>query len=72
MLGVPHIQGPCDCTVDHLSPNALCWVEEVHLLPPLTEEHLTLMGTPLLVRSWATSIDAGATEGVGRGSSWCL
>ena len=40
--------------------------------PPLTEECWTLMGTPPPVRSWAGSINAGATEGVRRGSGWHL
>ena len=72
MLGLPPIQGMCDHAVNHLSPSALSWVEEAHLLPPLTGEHRTLMGTPLQVRPWATGIDRGDAEGVERRSGWHL
>ena len=72
VLGSPPIQGLHNCTANHLSPSALWWVEEARLLPPLTEEHQTPMGTPLQVRPRATSVDAEAADGVGRRSSWWL
>ena len=72
LLGPPHMQGLHDHVAGHPSPRALCWVEGACLLPPLTEEHWTPMGTPQPVSSQAGNVNAGATEGVGRGSGWCL
>ena len=57
---------------DHLSLRVLLLAGEVHLLPHQTGEHRTLMVTPLQVRLQAISTITGATEGVGRRSSWLL
>ena len=64
------ILGQCDYAEGHQRPSALQLVEGVCPLPPQTGECQTLMGTPLRVRPWATSIGAEATEGVGRGNGW--
>ena len=55
-------------------PKSQCTVVcgEARLLPHQTGEHWTPMGTPLQVRLQAISIDAGATEGVGKRSGWLL
>ena len=45
---------------------------KVHLLPHQTGKYQTLMVTSLQVRLKAISTIAGATEGVGRRSSWLL
>ena len=71
-LGSPPMQGLRICTGGHLCPSVLWWVGEVCLLPHQIGEHWTPMLTPLQARLQAISIDAGATEGVGRRSGWYL
>ena len=57
---------------DHLSLRVPLLAGEVHLLPHQTGKHRTLMVTPLQVRPQTIDTIAGATEGVGRRSSWLL
>ena len=55
-------------------PKSQCTVVGGGGSPPSSPDrgHWTLMGTPLQVRLQAIGINAGATEGVGRRSSWLL
>ena len=51
-------------------PHGLQSAEGIHLLPPQTGEHQTLMDTPLQVRLRATGIGTEATEGIGSRNGW--